>query len=110
TASARSDPWAGPSSRWLACSAGPGPVGIPSLAILFRSGQQGQLAGGGPGFQFGERLRAVGELIRGGVAGGEHPGADEREQLAHDLAEDLRCRLDQHADVQADEVDLVLVD
>ncbi len=36
------------------------------------------------------------------------PGA-EREQLVHDLAKDLRCGLDQHADVQADHVDLVLV-
>ena len=80
------------------------------LASGVRSGQQGQLADGGPRFQFRERLRAVGEFIRGGLAGGEHPGGHEREQLAHDLAEDLRCGLDQHADVQAGDVDLVLVD
>jgi len=45
-----------------------------------------------------------------GWAGAEHPGFEELEQLAHDLAEDLWCGLDRDADVEADDVDLVLVD
>jgi hypothetical protein len=45
-----------------------------------------------------------------GPAGGEHPCRDEPEQFAHDFAENLRCGLGEDADVQADDVDLVLVD
>src|SRR5262245_10728353 len=74
------------------------------------SGQECQLADGGPGFQFGECLRPVGQVVRGGLGGAEHAGGEEPEHLAHELAEDLRRGLDQHADVQADEVDLVPVD
>ena len=45
-----------------------------------------------------------------GLDGVEHSGGDETERLAHDLAEDLRRGLDQAPDVQADEVNLMLVD
>ena len=40
---------------------------------------------------------------------GEHAGGDEREELAHDLAEDLWGELDQRADVQPDQLDRVPV-
>ena len=46
---------------------------------------------------------------RWGEPGSSDAGGDERGQLAHDLAEDLRRGLDQHAEVEADDVDLVLV-
>ena len=44
-----------------------------------------------------------------GRPGRDHAGGDEREQLTHDLAEDLRRGPDQHADVEPDDVDLVPV-
>jgi hypothetical protein len=53
---------------------------------------------------------AFGQSVHAGLTGAGHPGCEEPEQLAHDLAEDLRCGLDQGADVQAEEMDLVLVD
>ena len=73
------------------------------------SWQQGQLADRGAGFQFCEGLRAVGQVVGGGASGGEDARGDEGGQLTHELAEDLGCGLDQHADVEADDVDLVLV-
>ena len=51
------------------------PPGAGSVPGVF-SGQQGQFADGGPGFQFGECLRPVGQRIGGGLAGAEHPGRE----------------------------------
>lgn len=67
-------------------------------------------ADGGSRFEFFARLRPLGQLVDGRLFGAEHSGCEKLERLGHDLTENLRCGLDQDPDIQADEVDLVLVD
>ena len=56
-----------------------------------------------------QHLRAVGQVVRRGPPGRDARRRRRARRAPHDLSEELRRGLDQHAEVEADEVDLVPV-
>ena len=82
----------------------------PASRSVAVSGLDGQLANSFATGQCGQRSRAISQGVTRRLKRWQHACSDQAVQFAHNSAEHLGGGADQHAHVEADDLNLVLVD